>query len=78
MTNVECPMTKEIRMTNDEVIKQPPSFRAKSRNPAAKTEKQFHGIVRLLPRLRDPLRMTSQSTFEFCHCFVIRHSSFVI
>ena len=62
-------------MTNDEdkVL----SFRAKSRNLVAKPQGRFHGVLRLRPHVRGPLRMTP-GRFDLRHSFVIRRPSFVI
>ena len=76
MTNDEFQMTKKIQMTNDEMKLL--SFRAKSRNPVTKSQRPFHGILRLPRRLPDPLRMTLGRSFMFRHSFDIRHSTFVI
>jgi SmpA / OmlA family len=69
MTNDECPMTKEIQ-TNE---KRPPSFRAKSRNPATKPMVISPDPSTVLRCARD-----DNSSFGLHHSFVIRHLSFVV
>ncbi len=75
MTKPECRMTKACpndRMTNNLTVV--PSEVEESRG---ETEEQFRGILRLLPRLRDSLRMTiGYSDFIIISSFAIRHSSF--
>jgi hypothetical protein len=70
-------MMNDERMSNDPMTIKLSLIPNEIEESRGETEEQFRGILRLLPRLRDSLRMTiCYSDFVIVSSFVIRHSSF--